>query len=91
MISPAGSVRRQVGIFAHLAYTVASRDAGLAQMACFALMSGFGVNGFATHSNRRLFAALATVACCVATLAQVTARLGVRIFVPQVHGGIFAH
>ena len=89
MISPTGSVPRQVGIFAHLVSTVASGDASLAQVACVALLPGFWIHGFAAHSKGRVFAALATVAI-VATLTQVTASLPVRFQMPLFYRGIFA-
>ena len=89
MISPTGSVPRQVGIFAHLVSTVASGDASLAQVASVALLPGFWIHGFAAHSKGRVFAALATVAI-VATLTQVTASLPVRFKMPLFYRGIFA-
>ena len=89
MISPTGSVPRQVGIFAHLVSTVASRDASLAQVACVALLPSFWIHGFAAHSKGRVFAAFAAVAI-VATLTQVTASLPVRFEVPLFYRGSFA-
>ena len=89
MISPTGSVPRQVGIFAHLVSTVASGDASLAQVACVALLPSFWIHGFAAHSKGRVFAAFAAVAI-VATLTQVTASLPVRFEVPLFYRGSFA-